>query len=57
MPWGDIMNPRHLRVVIALILLTLAAAVTTAPGISQAATVGSPSSSASPGAPEGRIGI
>jgi hypothetical protein len=45
---------RHLRVVIALIFPALAVAVCAAPGVSQAATVGSSSPSAS--AP-GRIGI
>ncbi len=41
---------RHLRAVIALSFLALAIAASAAPGISQAATVGSP-------APQGRIGI
>jgi hypothetical protein len=51
------MNLRHLRVVIALIFLTLAGAVIMPPGISRAATAGSRSPSASPGAAQGRIGI
>src|SRR6266702_8033451 len=41
---------RHLRYVIALSFLAAAVAVSAAPGVSQAATVGSP-------APPGRIGI
>jgi hypothetical protein len=44
------MNLRHLRLVIALIFITLTMAVIATPGTSRAATVGSPS-------PAGRIGI
>ena len=48
---------RHLRAVAALIFLALAMAIAAPPGVSLAATAGSPSPSASPGAPQGGIGI
>jgi hypothetical protein len=51
------MNLRHLRLVIALIFITLTTAVIATPGTSRAATAGSASPSAGPGASAGRIGI